>query len=72
MSYRTPPGSVPAQLSVCWWGDMTFGKHLVGMLGLPEIRATLSFGEERILERDRKILAERLHYAVEAQFQPVS
>lgn len=72
LSYRTPPGSVPAQQSVCWWGGMTFGKHLLGMLSLPEILATLSFGEERILERDRKILAERLHYAVEAQFQPVN
>lgn len=72
LSYRTPEGAAPAQESVCWWGDMTFGRHLIGMLGLPEIRATLRFGEERILERDRKVLAERLHFAVEAQFQPVN
>lgn len=71
LSYRTPAGSVPAQLSVCWWGDMPFAGHVVSMLGLPEIRATLRFGSDRIVDRDRKALARRLRSAVEAQFQPV-
>ena len=71
LSYRTPPGSAPAHEAVCWWGDMPFGKHVLELLGLPEIRATLSFGEEPIREKDRKILAEQLQYAVAQQFQPV-
>ena len=71
LSYRTPKGSAPAHLSVCWWGDMPFGSHLLELLGLPRIRARLSFGEEPIQERDRKDLARRLQYAVEERFQPV-
>jgi len=71
LSYSTPPGSVPAHLSVCWWGGMPFAGHLFSMLGLPEIRATLRFGAERIVDRDRKALTRRLQSAVEAQFRPV-
>ncbi len=71
LSYRTPPGTAPAHLAVCWWGDMTFAGHVPELLGLPEVRATLHFGKERIKERDRKVLARRLHYAVQEQFQPV-
>ena len=71
LSYRTPAGCAPAHLSVCWWGDMTFMRHLLALLGLPRIDAMLVFGEEPIRERDRKLLAERLHCAVEQRFQPV-
>ena len=71
LSYRTPPRSVPAHLSVCWWGDMPFFRHLVGLLRLPTIHATLIFGEEPIRASDRKVLAERLQQAVQRQFQAV-
>ena len=71
LSYRTPAGSAPAHLAVCWWGDMPFFSHLMGLLAVPRIHASLSFGEERIQERDRKTLARRLQYAVEERFQPV-
>jgi 1-acyl-sn-glycerol-3-phosphate acyltransferase len=71
LSYRTPPGSEPAQRSVCWWGDMPFTPHFLGVLGLPRIRARLSFGEQPIRESDRKILAARLQRAVERDFQAV-
>ncbi len=50
---------------------MPFGSHLLELLGLPRIQARLSFGEEPIQERDRKVLARRLQYAVEERFQPV-
>jgi 1-acyl-sn-glycerol-3-phosphate acyltransferase len=72
LSYRTPPGVAPAELSVCWWGDMRFGSHLLALLSLPEIRATLTFGSSAIQERDRKRLALRLQRAVAEQFQPVT
>lgn len=71
VSYRTPAGSPPAHLSVCWWGDMTLGPHLLGLCRLPRIEATIRFGADPIVERDRKLLADRLQRAVAAQFTPV-
>ena len=71
ISYRTPATEVPAHLSVCWWGDMTFIKHLPGLFRLPEFYATLVFGEETFQEYDRKILASKLWLAVQNQFTPV-
>jgi len=71
LSYSTPPGCEPAQRSVCWWGEMPFTAHFLGVLRLPEIRARVTFGEQPIRESDRKILAARLQHAVERQFQAV-
>ena len=71
ISYRTPADAVPAHLSVCWWGDMTFIKHLLGLFRLPEFNATLVFGEETFREDNRKILADKLWNAVQSQFIPV-
>lgn len=71
LSYRTPPDAPPAHLAVCWWGDMTFGAHLLGLSRLDWIEATVRHGKEPIAERDRKRLAARLHEAVSAQFTPV-
>ncbi|HEU5153710.1 MAG TPA: lysophospholipid acyltransferase family protein [Gemmatimonadales bacterium] len=71
LSYRTPEGSAPAHLAVCWWGDMTFGSHLVSLAALPRIHATVAFGEEPIKETDRRRLAEQLHEAVRERFVPV-
>lgn len=71
VGYRTAAGSIPARLSVCWWGDMTFGRHLVALARLPWIEATLRFGDAPIAEGDRKRLAEQLHQAVSARFIPV-
>ncbi len=46
---------------VCWWGDMTFGKHLLKMMTLKLITATIVFGEARKPGNDRKALAKELH-----------
>lgn len=70
VSYATPPGSPPARLVVCWWGAMPFVRHLLTLLGLPEIRARLVFGAEPIVESERKELARRLHRAVSLQHRP--
>lgn len=53
-------GGDPA-LDVCWWGDMTFGSHLLKMMTLKSIRATIVFGETRHPGPDRKLLAKALH-----------
>lgn len=72
LTYRTPPGGPTADLAVCWWGDMTFGSHLVDLCRLPWIEATVRYGREPIEDTDRKRLADRLHRAVAAQFIPVA
>jgi 1-acyl-sn-glycerol-3-phosphate acyltransferase len=71
LSYRVPGDETPAYLSVCWWGDMTFIKHLFGLLRLREINATLIFGLDMIRDVDRKALASKLHAAVKQEFIPV-
>ena len=67
----TELGAAPAHLSVCWWGDMEFAGHLWRLLTLPGFRATVAFGEERIQDDDRKLLAARLWRAVDHLFTPV-
>ena len=64
LAYRTPPGSAPASLAVCWWGDMEFGAHFVEMCRLPEFEAAVTFGDQPIIDRDRKTLAQKLHRAL--------
>ncbi len=71
LSYRVPMGETPAHLSVCWWGDMTFADHLFRLFQLSSIEATLSFGDEPIVQNDRKLLARQLWRAVNEQFIPV-
>jgi len=72
ITYRTPPGALPARLSVCWWGEMGFLDHVRDLLALPGFTARIVFGGERIFEPDRKVLAERLWEAVHRQFEPVT
>ncbi len=60
LGYRTGEGEPPAHLSVCWWGEMTFMKHVIALLHLSQIQATVTFGAEPIQANDRKVLAERL------------
>jgi 1-acyl-sn-glycerol-3-phosphate acyltransferase len=71
ITYRTPEGVQPANLSVCWWGDMTFTPHLIGLLRLPAFEAKIVFGRTPITGDDRKTLAADLRRAVEAEFAPV-
>jgi 1-acyl-sn-glycerol-3-phosphate acyltransferase len=71
LSYRTETGDPPADLAVCWWGDMTFLDHLAGLCRLNRFHATVRFGEEALEDDDRTRLAERLRYAVAQQFTPV-
>jgi 1-acyl-sn-glycerol-3-phosphate acyltransferase len=72
LTYRTPDGVIPATESVCWYGNMDFGPHVLRLLGLPYVEAQLEFGPERIVERERKMLARRLQEAVTARFRPVT
>ncbi|MFQ5351272.1 MAG: lysophospholipid acyltransferase family protein, partial [Thermoanaerobaculia bacterium] len=71
LGYATAEGGAPAHLAICWWGDMELPGHLWRLLALPGFRATVAFGDERIQEDDRKLLAARLWRAVNGLFTPV-
>ncbi len=70
ISYRTAPGEPPAHLSVCWWGDMALGPHLLPLIGLSKIEATVAVAQEPLVDADRKSLAVALREAVLAEFSP--
>jgi len=70
LHYATPEGETPAYLSVCWWGEMTLGPHLLTLLAMPSFEATVAFGAEPIADPDRKALAAKLHRAVNGLFRP--
>ncbi len=53
-----------AERDVCWWGDMTFGPHLLRMAKVKRIHATIAFGETRSPGLDRKELARELQASV--------
>lgn len=72
LQYATPPGERPASEAVCWWGDMTFGSHLLGLLALSGVEASVVFGAEPLRATDRKELALRLRHAVVASLRPPS
>lgn len=70
LRYLSPKGFPPASEAICWWRDMPFGSHVLGLLRLPTIRAEIRFGADPLVGRDRKDLAQRLWEAIRAQFKP--
>lgn len=72
VSYRTPAGAPTAEMSVCWWGDMTFGDHFWRLLQLPSIEGSISFGSRSMAADSRHELAHALQLAVTENFRPVS
>lgn len=72
ISYATPPGAAPASQAVCWWGDMTFFRHLVNLTRLPGFEARVSFGDAPLRDPDRKSLAANLRREVLRRFIPVT
>ncbi len=69
--YATPAGAPPADLAVCWWGDMTFLDHVYALLRLPHIEATLRFAPAPLVGTDRKELSRRAQTVVESIWMPV-
>jgi 1-acyl-sn-glycerol-3-phosphate acyltransferase len=72
ITYRTPETEPPAHMAVCWWGEMTFAPHLLGLLKLRRFDCYIAFGDHAIQADDRKVLAKSLHEAVQARFVPVT
>jgi 1-acyl-sn-glycerol-3-phosphate acyltransferase len=71
LSYRTAPGDPPPSLAVCWWGDAPFTPHVLALLKLERIDATLAFPPESVMDADRKALSEKLWSVVKSNFRPV-
>jgi len=71
ISYRSPQGEPPASTMVCWWEDISFMAHLYRMFQLKRFTATITFGEESIVNPDRKQLATELRQKVREHFIPV-
>jgi len=72
LTYAAAPGGPSPSSTICWWGDMTIGPHLVQLFRLPGFSVKVRFGAHPVRHDDRKILAARLHEAVCARFEPVS
>lgn len=70
--YETHDRDPPAFQSVCWWGEMTFTPHVMGLLGLRRVRATVTFASEPAVEDQRGRLGARLHGLLEQHFEPVA
>lgn len=71
ISYKTPPGEMAASDAVCWWDDTTFINHMIRLLSVREFTAVVTFGDEAIVNTDRKKLARELHRRVSEKFIPV-
>jgi len=69
VTYRAPGGSDASR--ICWWQAVPLLEHIIGVLELPRIECTISYGEPVRGIRDRKKLAAELHRRVEALFVPV-
>ena len=71
ISYRTPPGELPASIIACWWDDTSFFAHMWRLFKVPNYTAILNFGDEQIINTDRKALAAELREKVAERFIPV-
>jgi 1-acyl-sn-glycerol-3-phosphate acyltransferase len=68
--YETDDRRRPADTWVCWWGEMQFVPHLLGLLALRRIRAVLTFADTPVVADDRTRLADRVAAALRAYFAP--
>jgi len=71
ISYQTPPGELSAHLAACWWEDISFLAHLWRLFKVKEYTAIINFGDEPVINPDRKMLAAELRDRVAERFVPV-
>ena len=71
LRYETPAGGPTPSERVCWWDETSFMKHLWLLLALPRFKAVITFGEESVVNADRKELAARLQRRVKEAFIPM-
>lgn len=69
--YETPQEPWAPAGSVCWWGGMTFWRHLWTLIGLQGVQARARVAPRPIVVEDRKLLAEGLRRELLARFVPI-
>ena len=62
LKYECEEGDVAQD--VCWWGEMGFVEHLLRMVKVKSVHATVVFGTQRQPGTDRKELANSLYAEV--------
>lgn len=72
VGYLTPDAGTSARLQVCWWGDMGFFRHFLGLCALGRIDARVTFGDGPQSHEDRKTLAETLRALMLTQHDAVT
>ncbi|MFT5365212.1 MAG: 1-acyl-sn-glycerol-3-phosphate acyltransferase [Candidatus Latescibacterota bacterium] len=71
ISYRTPPGEIPAHISVCWAvNGGPFLTHLMRFSSISSYEIEVRYGAEPVLASDRKVLAEELWTRICQEFVP--
>ncbi len=71
INYRSRPGAPPARDTICWWGGMTFGRHILNLCRLRGFDAEVEFGPEPVRAPTRGELAERVQREIQRRFVPV-
>lgn len=71
VSYTSFEKNYPAHLNICWWGEMSFFPHFWNLLKISGFEVDITFGDYRVANTNRKILAEKLHQTVSQKFTPV-
>ena len=71
ISYCTPPGSPTARDRVCWWQDVGFVTHALGLLGLRRVYCAIRFCDAPVRATCRKTLASTLRAEMLQRFEPV-
>ncbi len=71
ISYRTREGDPRPSEAICWWDETPLLKHILQLFSLPRFTAILNFGDEPIVNADRKQLASELRERVKRHFIPV-
>ena len=71
ISYRTHSGDPPASTMVAWWDDISFMAHIFRLFTIKRYTAVIDFGDEPIVNPDRKRLAAELRNRVKEKFIPI-
>lgn len=72
ITYSSNVMDKPASKYICWWGDMAFFSHFFELLKLKSFRAKIIFGNEPVVNNNRKVLANELHQKIKAHFIPTT
>lgn len=69
--YTTALEEAPPAHAICWVDDTPFHAHALRLLRLSAFDVEVCFGDDALVDEDRKRLAARLHEAVSRQFNPM-